>query len=94
MNRDPVSTQISEAVAEATRARMADHLKSCELAKQLKEEGIVVATTCVARHWGTSWYAWNDRTWPDGPQGHGKTELEAIKSLVEQLAEVTDRAGS
>lgn len=85
---------LAKEVPSATEARMADHLKSCELAKQLKKEGIVVATTCVARHWGTSWYAWNDRTWPDGPQGHGKTEVEAIENLVEQLAEAMDRAGS
>lgn len=87
---DPFFTEIETVTA----MRMADHRKSCELAKQLKKEGIVVATTCVARHWGTSWYAWNDRTWPDGPQGHGKTEVEAIENLVEQLAEAMDRAGS
>lgn len=74
-------------ITTATEARMADHLKSCAMARQLKEEGIVVATKCVARHWGTSWYAWNDRTWPDGPQGFGKTEAEAIEDLAEQLEE-------
>lgn len=78
---------LANAVQDATAKRMADHLKSCELSKQLKEEGIVVTTTCIARHWGTSWYAWNDKTWPDGPQGFGQTEVEAIESLKEQLSE-------
>lgn len=82
--RDPFFAEIQTAAS----ARMADHLKSCALAKELKEEGIVVSTTCVARHWGTSWFAWNDKTWPDGPQGFGKTEVEAIEDFRQQLEEV------
>lgn len=86
--RDPFFAEIETVTAN----RMADHLKSCQLARELKEEGIVVMTTCVARHWGTSWYAWNDKTWPDGPQGFGKTEVEAIESLTEQLNEPEERS--
>lgn len=85
MTSDPASFQISEAVAEATRARMADHLKSCELAKQLKERGVIVRTNFQYMHW----VAVDDATYdgPGSPIGTGRTEAEAIEDLREQLEE-------
>lgn len=89
MKRDAPEFQLDEAVAEATRARMADHLKSYELAKQLKERGIVVWTT--RRRF--DWTAVDDATYYyiGDPMGVGRTEQEAIEDLVEQLDERDER---
>jgi hypothetical protein len=78
---------LGQTVKKASAERMADFYQACQMTKDLKEEGVIVMTTCVVRHWGASWFAWDDKTWPDGPQGFGKTETEAIESLKEQLDE-------
>lgn len=89
MNRDAPEFQLDEAVAEATRARMADHKKSCEMAKQLKDRGIVVRTE--RRRF--DWVAVDDETYYyiGDPMGVGRTEREAIEDLVEQLDERGER---
>lgn len=92
MNRDAPEFQLPEAVAEAARARMADHKASCELAKQLKERGVVIRTNF--QYFG--WVAVDDNTYdgPGSPLGQGGTEAEAIEDLVEQLDERADRAAA
>lgn len=78
---------IAAEVKQATSARMADHKKSCALAKQLAERGIVVRT----HHSGFYWVAVDDLTYfyREDPMGTGQTEVEAIEDLVEQLGEAS-----
>jgi hypothetical protein len=80
---------LSSEVRDATSKRMADHKASCDLAKQLKERGIVVRTNF--QYFG--WVAVDDNTYdgPGSPLGQGRTEAEAIEDLVEQLDERDER---
>lgn len=46
-------------------------------------------TSCIRRHWGESWAAWDDDTryYSDDPLGHGATEAEAVEDLEQKLKE-------